>query len=168
MSHPGRGTVATQHKGDELGMDAPRITVEKSATSMEEEVERPQIFVIETSQKETTATRSEERTSFASTKKQKLLQNAVHHSTDSDPDGDIHLIIDEGQGDTVGASMPVTSASAATSSSLPSPSLLSTTAGGGGGTEDKDGQAEEAVKKEEEEYEEEEDSGGSKGKCSFF
>ena len=156
--HPGGGrggTSAVQHEG-KLGVDVPRTTGERTASSTEE-AGGPRVVVVETSPREMMAARGEERAKFASSKKQKL-QNSVHLSIDSDPDGDSHLVIDEGQGDVVGASVLGASASAATASSLSSPSLSLTAAGGGGGTDEKEVEAVEAAK-------EEEASGGSTGEC---
>ena len=158
LTHPGGGrggTLAVEHES-KLGVDTPRTTAERTATSTEE-AEGPRVVVVETSPREMMAARGEERAKFASSKKQKL-QSAVHLSVDSDPDGDSHLVIDEGQGDVVGASVLGASASAAAASSLSSPSLSLTAAGGGGGIDEKEVEAVEAAK-------EEETSGGSTGEC---
>ena len=165
-SNPSRGSLVLQHESQHSA-EAPRgaaaAATKRNAASLEDAVRPRVVVVVETSaaMDSTVATRSEDRSKFASSKKRKL-QNAVLHSIDSDPDGDFHLVIDEGQGDVVlgkepEESLSVVSASAAAVPLSPS-SAMAGGAGGGGVGEEKGG---DDVKQIEEEEEEEEAVGGS-------
>ena len=91
-----------EQKG-EGGLDAPRAGVKRCAAALDDE-DDPHVTG-KLLLKEPGPPHSEERSRLALTKKPKL-QNAVLHSIDSDLDGDLHLVIDEGQGDATRSKTP--------------------------------------------------------------